>query len=92
VVVRPVVHVGKHATIVHPPHNITKDQNVVFDIPMMGGGVLPCCQMAQVMLEEGVCRLKVKSCSQVKQAGTIVKLLNSTLMQVVFASNTTLFY
>jgi hypothetical protein len=44
----------------------------------MGGDVLPCRQMAQAMLEKGVGRSKVKSYSQVKQAGTIVRWLNNT--------------
>ncbi len=72
------VHVGKHVAIAHPPHNTAKNQNVVFDILAMGGGMLPCHQMAQAMLEEGVGRSKVKNCNQVKQAGTIVRWLNST--------------
>lgn len=57
----------------------------------MGGDVLPCRQMAQVVLEEGVGRSKVKSYDQVKQANTIVKWLNNTLMQVEFSSNIALF-
>jgi hypothetical protein len=57
------VHIGKHVAIVHPLYNTAKGQNVVFDVPAMGGGVLPCRQMAQVMLEEAVGRSKVKNCS-----------------------------
>jgi hypothetical protein len=57
----------------------------------MGGSVLPCRQMAQVVLEEGVSHSKVKYCSQVKQAGTIVRWFNNNLLQVEFASNTALF-
>jgi hypothetical protein len=57
----------------------------------MGGNVLPCHQMAQVVFEEGVGRSKVKSCNQMKQVGAIIKWLSSTLVQVEFASNTTLF-
>ncbi len=77
-VARLVVHAGKHTAIAHPLHSTVKDQNVVFDIPVMGGDVLPCRQMAQAMLEKGVGRSKVKSYSQVKQAGTIVRWLNNT--------------
>jgi hypothetical protein len=55
----------------------------------MGGSVLPCCQIAQAMLEEGVDCSKVKSYNQVKQVGTIVRWLNSTPLQVEFISNTT---
>lgn len=91
VVVGHIIHIGKHTTITQPLHNTTRDQNVVFDIPAMGGDVLPCRQMAQVVLEEGVGRSKVKSYDQVKQANTIVKWLNNTLMQVEFFSNIALF-
>jgi hypothetical protein len=74
-----------------PLHNIAKDQNVIFDVLTMGGNMLPCRQMAQAMLEEGVGRSKVKSYNQVKQAGNIVKWFNNTPVQVEFASNTALF-
>jgi hypothetical protein len=64
------VHARKHATITHPPHNIARNQNVVFDVFAMGGNVLPCCQMVKVVFEEGVGHSKVKSCNQVKQIVT----------------------
>jgi hypothetical protein len=44
----------------------------------MGGDVLPCRQMAQAVLEEGVGHLKVKSCNEVKQTGTIVRWFSNT--------------
>jgi hypothetical protein len=57
----------------------------------MGDGMLPCHQMAQAVLEEGVDRSKVKSCSQVKQAGTIVRWLSNTMVEVEFVSDIALF-
>jgi hypothetical protein len=52
--------VGEHPTVKHPTHEATGAQNVILDIPTLGGKVALGAQMARPVREEGVGHAKPK--------------------------------
>jgi hypothetical protein len=64
---------GEHPAVRHPTHEATKAQNVVLDIPALGGRVVLGAQMARPMREEGVGHAEPKRRRLIQEAFPVVR-------------------